>query len=78
MFDELFVKADNNAIFNRTGSNFWSRIRELLLDALFLSISRFLDPAATRNKKNFSLDAILLIPQLDSIRPEMETQVSEL
>jgi hypothetical protein len=78
MFDELFSDTKNYAVFNRTGPNFWIHLQTYLLDTIFLSISRFFDPAATRNQMNLSLATVCAFKEVVSIRLDLERRLREM
>ena len=76
MYEELFVRAEHEALFRRTGALFWAKLRYILLDNIILGIARFFDPPDGRrgnsNRKNLSLRFIVTLPELSSIRGEVE------
>ncbi len=46
-------------LFNESGSNVWVALRESLLDAIFMDISRLLDPTKSFGKDNLSIERLL-------------------
>jgi AbiU2 len=75
MFDELYSDTKNYEVFERTGPVFWSQLQYCLLDDLFLSISRFFDPATTGFQENFSLSAIIDFPEVAAIRANLQKRL---
>ena len=76
LFDELFSDAKNYTVFNRTGPGFWIHLQTYLLDTIFLSISRFFDPAKTGGHTNLSLATVIELHGLAPIKPELERRLS--
>ena len=76
MFDELYSEAQNYAVLNRTGANFWATLHNLLIDDLMLSISRYLDPARMGKNDNLSLATIVALPEVAPFRTKLQTQLA--
>jgi hypothetical protein len=75
MFDELYSEAQNYAVLNRTGANFWSALHNLLVDDLMLTISRYLDPAKMGKNDNFSLATIVALPEVEAFRADLQKRL---
>ncbi len=75
MFEELYSDAENYVVLNRTGANFWGTLHNLLVDDLMLAISRYLDPAKTGKNDNFSLAAIVALPEVAAFRTDLQTRL---
>ncbi len=56
---DLFQGARQYELFNEAGSNVWVALRESLLDAIFMDISRLLDPRSSCGKDNLSIERLL-------------------
>lgn len=56
---DLFQGARQYEFFNEAGSNVWVALRESLLDAIFMDISRLLDPRSSCGKDNLSIERLL-------------------
>lgn len=56
---DLFQGARQYELFNEAGSNVWGALREALLDAIFMDISRLLDPRSSCGKENLSIERLL-------------------
>lgn len=56
---DLFQGARQYELFNEAGSNVWVALRESLLDAIFMDISRLLDPPKSCGKDNLSIKRLL-------------------
>ncbi len=78
VFDELYSPAANYAVFNRTGAAFWKHLWYHLLDDLFISISRFFDPARTKWQENLSLAAAMNFPEVAPIRKDLQHRLREM
>jgi len=72
MFDGLYAPSEHYPVFNRTGPNFWNHLQAYLLDALFLSVSRFFDPAKMRDSDNLSLRAVIDFEEVCGIRNDLK------
>jgi AbiU2 len=78
MLDELFSDPKNYAVFNRTGPSFWIHLQTYLLDTVFLSISRFFDPAKSLNHTNFSLATVIELKEVAPIKRDLELRLSKM
>jgi hypothetical protein len=78
MFEGLYSDPEHLVTFNRTGANFWETIRELLVDQLMLSISRFFDPSKSLGGVNCSLETMIELPEVAGIKADLETRVGEM
>lgn len=56
---DLFQGSHQCELFNEAGSNVWVALRESLLDAIFMDISRLLDPRSSCGKDNLSIERLL-------------------
>lgn len=56
---DLFQGARQYEFFNEAGSNVWVALRESLLDAIFMDISRLLDPRSSCGKDNLSIERLI-------------------
>lgn len=76
MYEELFIRPENEPLFRNTGALFWAKLRYILLDNIILGIARFFDPPdgkrGSSNRKNLSLRFIVTLPELSPIREEVE------
>ena len=75
MFTELYLREENYYVFARTGEKFWGELESLLLDSIFLGISRLLDSPKTGQRENLSLRGLLDITIDESIRSRWESQI---
>ncbi|EHR7165243.1 hypothetical protein KUK86_004637 [Vibrio parahaemolyticus] len=73
LYKQLYMQEDSQEILNGTGSLVFSRFQSCLLDNIYLSISRLLDPAQNRKDKNLSFN--LLATELNLLE---EPKISEL
>lgn len=82
IFEELYIGTGNFDLFNRTGPTFWDMHREMHMDSIFMSISRWLDPASAGRgssvKNNFSLDVIVAHPEHVAIRFKLKEDLKDL
>jgi hypothetical protein len=78
MFDSLYAPTEHYPVFDRTGPNFWNHLQTYLLDALFLSISRFFDPARMRESENPSLRAVISFDEVNPIRDELSAREADM
>jgi hypothetical protein len=78
MFDDLYKPSEHYAIFNRVGPSFWNHLQSYLLDAIFVSISRFFDPAVSNGKENLSLLAVIEFDEVQSIRCKLHIREKEI
>jgi hypothetical protein len=73
-FDQLFSNQTNLAILDRTGRAFWDFLWSLMLDDLFLSISRLFDPP----QENLSLREVVSFKEVQAIRSSLQKRVDEM
>jgi hypothetical protein len=75
MFDELYSEAENYEVLNRTGANFWGTLHNTLVDDIMMAISRYLDPAKMGKNDNFSLAAIIALPEVAAFRDDLQKRL---
>ncbi|WP_419240877.1 hypothetical protein [Photobacterium leiognathi] len=63
LYKQLYMQDDSKEILNGTGVLVFSRFQSCLLDSIYLTISRLLDPAISRKDKNLSFH--LLVKELN-------------
>lgn len=78
MFKDLFGGSDHLDVFQEAGVNFWSNLQIYLLDLLFLSVSRFFDPALSCGRANLSIPAIIELSDVAAIRDNLKKRESEM
>ena len=78
MFEGLFSEPSNFIAFNRCGANFWVHLHSYLLDLLFLSISRFFDPAVQLRQQNLSLQVVADLPEARPIAGELRRRLDQM
>jgi AbiU2 len=66
LYRELFQVDSHYALFGESGPGVWSVLRDSLLDDVFMTAARLLDPAASFGKENLSFERIISsLPQSD-------------
>lgn len=78
MFEKLFLNDGNYMLFNRTGRMFWFDISNCLISTILQSISRFFDPATSNNQRNLSLQTVVFLPEVASIRMDLERRLQKM
>ena len=71
MFHDLYADSSNHDIFDRTGPAFWTQLWSQLADAIFLSVSKFFDPAVSSGKENVSMQAIMRYAEVVPFREDL-------
>lgn len=57
---------------------FWFDIQNCLIEKILQSISRFFDPAGNRHQQNLSLQTIISLPELASLRLDLEQRLKKM
>jgi AbiU2 len=73
----LFQGASQYDLFNQAGSNVWVALRESLLDAIFMDISRILDPESSCGKDNLSIKRLLPMTTNEKYKTVLDTNEAE-
>jgi hypothetical protein len=75
---ELFQVDKNYVLFFESGPLPWHILRDTLIDSVFLSVARLLDPAKTGNRENLSFAHVISKVDPGEQRTEIEKQYEEL
>ena len=75
---ELFQVPEHYILFADSGPVIWHMLRDALIDSVFMSIARLLDPPASCGKDNLSLSRILLNMPPGDEREQTQRQYDEL
>ena len=77
MFRDLYFDLSNQEIFDKSAPIFFNHLNDHLLDLLFLSISRFFDPATQNGYRNVSIEHILSYKEISGISDTLEDIVRD-
>src|SRR5438093_12478171 len=75
---ELFQDPEHYILFDKSAPMIWHMLREALIDSVFMSIARLLDPAVSSRKDNLSISRILLNMPPGNERDQTQQQYDEL
>ena len=78
MFEKLFLNDGNYILFNQTGRMFWFDIQNCLINTILQSISRFFDPAHNPHQQNLSLQTVISLAEVASIRKDLKRRLKEM
>ena len=75
---ELFQDETNNEVLSKVAPTVWFMLRDALIDSVFMSIARLLDPAKLGSKDNLSIERVLLEMPAGSARDRIKKGHGEL
>jgi len=78
IFSQLFRNPVYDDIFEKSGSTFWLCIRAYLIDSIFSSISRFMDPPTSCGNSNLSLKAAIEWDETKPLNEDLTKRLSSL